>query len=225
VNRRRRITRSSRGFSLLELCIVVAIIAIIASLTIPALRGSQRVSRQRTMARQINADLRFARNLSVTGARLDQVVGASGPSGSNPQSPSSPQTQQQQQQSSLMAMPAPDPGLVGTPTGPGPGVPAGDLRVREGGIRVISTTQYTIFADADTTPGNGNEYDFRVVDLQAEHPEASLSITYPPAGTEIRFQSNGTRDTHAAGAVVVHDALANVDLRIEIANGGQTQIR
>lgn len=69
----RAASQRQRGFSLLELLIVVSIMALIAGLTIPMLGGGVSTTELKSAARQLAAGLRLARSEAVA-TRLDTRV-------------------------------------------------------------------------------------------------------------------------------------------------------
>ena len=69
----RAVSQRQRGFSLLELLIVLSIMAIIAGLTIPMLGSGVSTTELKSAARQVAAGLRLARSEAVA-TRLDTRV-------------------------------------------------------------------------------------------------------------------------------------------------------
>lgn len=63
----------SRGFSLLELLVVLVIIGLSASLVLPTLTGGLSSLRLKTAAREVSATLRYARSLAVSVGK-EQVI-------------------------------------------------------------------------------------------------------------------------------------------------------
>jgi len=63
----------SRGFSLLELLVVLVIIGLSASLVLPSLTGGLSSLRLKTAAREVSATLRYARSLAVSVGK-EQVI-------------------------------------------------------------------------------------------------------------------------------------------------------
>ena len=63
----------SRGFSLLELLVVLVIIGLSASLVLPTLAGGLSSLRLKTAAREVSATLRYARSLAVSVGK-EQVI-------------------------------------------------------------------------------------------------------------------------------------------------------
>lgn len=62
-----RAIRSRRGFSLLELVIVVAIIALVAAVAIPLLAAASPQQRLREAAAELSSNIRLARSMAVSG--------------------------------------------------------------------------------------------------------------------------------------------------------------
>jgi len=58
--------RSNRGFSLLELIVVMGIVAILVALAIPAMVGQRRLHRSTAVTREIVVQLRYARQLALS---------------------------------------------------------------------------------------------------------------------------------------------------------------
>ncbi len=65
--------RTARGFSLLELLMVLAIAALVAAVTIPSLPGALDSARLRGSAGEVRAALNLARTLAVSDARNRSV--------------------------------------------------------------------------------------------------------------------------------------------------------
>ena len=57
---------SERGYSLVELMVVVAIIGIFSLITIPAMTNFNRMNKVRGAIREVNSDLRAVRTLAIT---------------------------------------------------------------------------------------------------------------------------------------------------------------
>ncbi|HYK03785.1 MAG TPA: GspH/FimT family pseudopilin [Thermoanaerobaculia bacterium] len=57
---------SERGYSLIELMVVVAIIGIFSLVTIPAMTNFSRMNKVRAAVRELNSDLRAVRTLAIT---------------------------------------------------------------------------------------------------------------------------------------------------------------
>jgi hypothetical protein len=91
--------------------------------------------------------------------------------------------------------------------------------VRFGGIRVASTTSYTIFGDDDNIAGNGGERDIAAVDFLARNAGSSIRIIAPAPGSEIRFASNGTRSS-PTDLLIIEDASTGARKAINISSAG-----
>lgn len=63
---KRTALRSQGGYSLVELLIVVAIIGMLSLVTVPPMLGYMRQMKVRSATRQLNTDLRFARQRAIT---------------------------------------------------------------------------------------------------------------------------------------------------------------
>lgn len=61
-----RVRASERGYSLVELMVVVAIIGIFSLVTIPAMTNFSRMNKIRASVRELNSDLRAVRALAIT---------------------------------------------------------------------------------------------------------------------------------------------------------------
>lgn len=158
-----------RGFSLLEIVIALAIIAVLAAICIPLLSASQKRSRLKQAARDLGAHLGLARSLAGSG-RGDASWQSSD-------------------------------------------------RVVNGGVRLISPTQYAVFIDRNELL-DGDEVDTVVVDFSARDPSSELRIVSPVAPAEIRFRANGTLLSASMVDVVVEDAGTGEQRTVRVTLGG-----
>lgn len=71
---RRYSTKAEAGFSLMEIMVVLAIIAVLSSISMPALRGFAATRRLKTSARAIADTLGFARDMAITENNTHLVV-------------------------------------------------------------------------------------------------------------------------------------------------------
>lgn len=71
---RRYSTNAESGFSLMEIMVVLAIIAVLSSISMPALRGFAATRRLKTSARAIVDTLGFARDMAITENNTHLVV-------------------------------------------------------------------------------------------------------------------------------------------------------
>lgn len=61
-----KLHRTHRGFTLIELMVVIAVMAVLLGLTVPAFQGMGRGSRARTAVFQLNTSMSLARQLAIT---------------------------------------------------------------------------------------------------------------------------------------------------------------
>ncbi|MCG9127195.1 prepilin-type N-terminal cleavage/methylation domain-containing protein [Candidatus Poribacteria bacterium] len=73
-NRWRITNRNEDGFSLMEIMLVFAIIAVVSSITMPAMKGVSSSRRLKTSARAIVDTLSFARDMAITERNTHLVV-------------------------------------------------------------------------------------------------------------------------------------------------------
>lgn len=163
-----------RGFSLIELMVVVGTVAMALSLSVPLLTRMAWHNRLGTSARMVVAHLTRARGLAASGTQ----VGAS-----------PPWTAQD--------------------------------RTRSAGIQITSETQYLVFIDRDTLPGD--EIVMMAVDLEVEYPGQQIRIETPAPGAEIRFRPNGT--IISPQNITVADLAANTRRTISVMSGGRARIQ
>ena len=71
---RRTASNAEEGFSLMEIMVVLAIIAVLSSITMPAMRGFAASRRLHTTARAIADTLTFARDMAITERTTHLVV-------------------------------------------------------------------------------------------------------------------------------------------------------
>lgn len=72
--KRRTPSNAEGGFSLMEIMVVLAIIAVLSSISMPALRGFAAMRRLKTSAQAIVDTLRFARDMAITERNTHLVV-------------------------------------------------------------------------------------------------------------------------------------------------------
>ena len=65
INRRRHGALGQGAFTLLELLVVTGIIAVLVSITLPAMKGLGRSATNKGATRQLVEDLRFARQVAL----------------------------------------------------------------------------------------------------------------------------------------------------------------
>jgi prepilin-type N-terminal cleavage/methylation domain-containing protein len=66
-------SRNERGYSLIEMLVVVAIIAIVSLVTVPNFINMQRSAKMKTSLRQITGDIRSARQHAITKNRRTMI--------------------------------------------------------------------------------------------------------------------------------------------------------
>lgn len=181
--------------------VVVTIVGLVAAVAIPLAARVKQRNELNDFARRTLGDLREARALGASGRII---------------SPSSTPTP--------APAPAPcPPGLTCASSMSAPAIPANDIRVRYGGVRVASTTSYTVFADDDNIANNGGEIDLTVVDFTAKNPASTVRIISPTPGTEIRFQSNGLRSS-GPNVLILEDSASGFRKTISITAAGTAKL-
>ena len=73
-SQRRTTSNAEGGFSLMEIMVVLAIIAVLSSISMPVLRGFAQTRRLKTSARAIGDTLGFARDMAITEKNTHLVV-------------------------------------------------------------------------------------------------------------------------------------------------------
>jgi prepilin-type N-terminal cleavage/methylation domain-containing protein len=194
-----RLKHRTRGFTLLEIIIVVAIVALIGMVTIPLVSRAKQKAELNNSARKVLGDLRQARVLGASGRPIDPNASGGGGGGGG----------------GMRSMSSSSPGS-GSGSG-GTFFAGGETRIRYGGFRIASTTSYVVFGDTDASAGD--ELDIAVVDFTAKNPSSPIRIVSPPVGTEIRFQSNGTRYSGPT-EIVLEDAQSGLRRTVVISPSG-----
>ena len=70
--------RTQRGFSLIELMVVIAIIAIMMAMAVPSFGSSVRVSRERSAVQRLTQDFMWARGATASNDASTLLAGTSG---------------------------------------------------------------------------------------------------------------------------------------------------
>ena len=159
-----------RGFTLLEIVVVLALVGLMGAIAIPWFARSARQSRLSSLARELAAQVQVARSEATSRRQIS--------------------------------------------AGPPPVV------VRFAGIRIDSATRYTVFADADADPANG-EIDVDIVDWLARAPNTHARIVQPAPGSRIRFRQDGTT---TAVIVLIDDVGLGQRREVRINGVGQATV-
>lgn len=91
------------------------------------------------------------------------------------------------------------------------------------GVRIVDNNTLLFFGDINRTR-DGNEVAVTTLNLDEEYPNAELTMTAPPVGSEIRFNRNATRDQGSAGAITVVNQANGKALTITISLAGVPRI-
>jgi prepilin-type N-terminal cleavage/methylation domain-containing protein len=168
--------RRSKGFTLVEMMIVVAIVGVVAIVVVPQFMRSTNLAEMRAATRKLRSTVARARTLAATGKNENYT-------GWNPND-----------------------------------------RTVEAGIQ-IDATGYRLFVDNDRNAGN--EAVIEIVNFapaSGPHSAPNLSITQPAAGTQIRFQKNGTLVGGANQFITIQD-ISGMQMTVAISFGGGTEVQ
>jgi type II secretory pathway pseudopilin PulG len=227
--------RSTLGFSLIEACVAVGIVALIAAIGIPTMQRSRSNAKLNSSAREALANLRQARTISVMrrqnafggGGGGDDGQGSPPPQAppqiepqpiNDPQSPSDPSSPPPPSAPPLNGLPAGDPGLPGAGNGL-PVIMQTSAPIYEAELVVLSRTSYSIVAIAE----DGERFTTQVVDFLIDDPGSTLQISRPNVGETIRYRS-GVKTNSSPTIFELTDMKTNKRTRIDIGAAG-TRIR
>lgn len=97
-----------------------------------------------------------------------------------------------------------------------------EVRVRAAGIRIDTTTRYSIYVDSDSDPNNNNDVDVATVDLARPGQVNRIDIQSPAAGTKVRFRRDGS--TSSSQTIIFRDLGRDRARTISLTAGGQPKI-
>lgn len=95
---------------------------------------------------------------------------------------------------------------------------------RQTGVFVRDAQTLELFGDFDGIR-DGNEEILGVIELDARYPDSQITVTNPPAGSEMRFLRNRTRALTSPGQIALQDATTGLSATIIVTVAGSPVIQ